>query len=316
MRAFSRFLLALAVLGLGTSAVLAHRGNPQKSEGVPVTVTVTAVGKDQAPAPVVPANEVVVRQNGDVRRVLSWTPAQGGQAGLDLVVLVDNSLARSVLQQLKEVGDFVRGLPADTRVAVAYANFGSVQFEQEFTTDHEKAANAFHIPSSFPGTSNGVFDSVTELIKKWPATESRRVILFISDGIDTTAGISNTMPSTSMVLQRAIDQAERSGVVVYTVFASGAGRELQNRFLVTNGQGCLSRLAAETGGDSYTEGYQTPLSFRPFLDDLKTMLGQQYRLTFLAAPGSKPGFSRFGVKTEASGVELIAPDHVFVPGAR
>jgi hypothetical protein len=259
---------------------------------------------------------VVVRQDGKVAKIVSWEPVAGGKAGLVLAVLIDDSVSQRASVQLKDIGEFIRTLPADARVAVAYANYGSVRFEQEFTTDHEKAAKGIRIPNAFPGTANGVYDSFTELVKKWPETQNRKVVLFVSDGIDVTNGVDDSQPGQSMVLQRAIDAAERAGAVVYAIFASGSGRAVQNQFLVNNGQGSLARLASETGGGAFFQGFQTPISFQPFLEDIRKLLGQQYRLTFLAIPAEKGRYARLQVSAESGDVELIAPDHVYVPGAK
>jgi VWFA-related protein len=313
MRAIRKLLILVAAFAMSTSAVFAQRA-AQSGEGIPVTVTVTATGKDQSVPPVVPANAVIAKQDGKVAKVLSWEPASGGKAGLDLAVLIDDSVNQRATNQLKEIDDFLRTVAPDARVAVAYASYGAAKFEQEFTTDHEKAAKTIRIPNAFPGTANGVYDSFADLIKKWPASQNRKVVIFVSDGIDVTNGVDDTLPGQSMVLQRAIDSAERAGVVVYTIFASGAGRAVQNQFLVNNGQGSLARLASETGGDAFFQGTLTPVSFKPFLEDIGKFLGQQYLLTFVATPGEKGRYARLQVSVEAGDVELIAPDHVYVPG--
>jgi VWFA-related protein len=313
MRAFQKLLIFVAAIGFSTSAAFAQRAT-QSSEGIPVSVTVTATGKDQSAPSTVPANSIVVRQDGKVAKILSWEPASGSKTGLDLAVLIDDSVTQKASLQLKDIGDFLRTVTPDARVAVAYASYGGVKFEQEFTTDHEKAAKAIRIPSSFPGTANGVYDSFAALIKKWPESQNRKVVLFISDGIDVTNGVDDSLPGQSMVLQRAIDAAERAGVVVYTIYASGAGRAVQNRFLVNNGQGSLARMASETGGDAFFEGTETPVSFKPFLEDVGKLLGQQYLLTFVATPGEKGRYARLQVSVEGGNVELIAPDHVYVAG--
>jgi VWFA-related protein len=293
---------------------LAHAA-PQANGGS-VTVTVTATGKDQSAPPAVPANSVVVKQDGKNAKVISWEPVSGGKAGLDVAVLIDDSVSQKASLQLKDIGDFLRTLSPDARVAVVYANYGAAKFEQEFTTDHEKAAKAIRIPNAFPGSANGVYDSFGDLIKKWPVSQSRKVVIFVSDGIDITNGVDDSLPGQSMVLQRAIDAAERAGVVVYSIFASGSGRAVQNSFLVNNGQGSLARLASETGGDAFFSGFQTPVSFKPFLEDIGKLMGQQYLLTFVPVPAEKGRYARLQVTAEAGDVELIAPDHVYVAGGK
>jgi len=311
MRVMRKLLIFAAAFAVSTPAVFAQRSG----EGIPVTVTVTATGKEQSAPSAVAINAVVVKQDGKVAKILSWEPASGGKVGLDLVLLIDDSVSQKATVQLREIGDYLRTLAPDARVAVAYASYGSVKFEQEFTTDHEKASKAIRIPNAFPGTANGVYDSFGELIKKWPESKNRRVVIFVSDGIDVTNGVDDSLPGQSMVLQRAIDAAERAGLVVYTIFASGSGRAVQNSFLVNNGQGSLARMASETGGDAFFQGTLTPVSFKPFLEDIAKLVSQQYLLTFVATPGEKGRYARLQVSVEAGEVELIAPDHVYVPGA-
>jgi VWFA-related protein len=311
----SRRWLAAAVAGLRATAAIAQGAPPTKEEGVALTVMVTATGRDQAAPPKVSSNEVIVRQDGKGRKVLAWEPVQANTR-LDLVVLVDDSLSARVAGQWSDLHNYLRTLTGDARVAVAKADFGAAHFVQEFTTDRELAAKAFQIPTGAGGASNGIYDAVADLIKKWPETHNRRVILLISSGIDLTDGVFDTQPAINGPLQKAIDQAQRAGVVVYSLYASGSGRLENNSFLISNGQGCLGRLAAETGGDSFFLGLDTPVSFQPFLQDIGRLLGQQYLLTFLAAPGAKAGYAHLRVTVENNAVELLAQDRVYVPGVR
>jgi VWFA-related protein len=314
MRFFRKFFILAAATSLWACGVMAH-GAPQ-ANGASVTVTVTATGKDQSAPAAVPANAVVVKQDGKAAKILSWEPVSGGKAGLDVAVLIDDSVTQKASVQLKDIGDFLRKLSPDARVAVVYANYGAAKFEQEFTTDHEKAAKAIRIPDALPGSANGVYDSFSALIKKWPESQNRKVVIFVSDGIDVSNGVDDSLPGQSMVLQRAIDAAERASVVVYAIFASGSGRAVQNQFLVNNGQGSLARLASETGGDAFFSGFQTPVSFKPFLEDIGKLMGQQYLLTFVPTPAEKGRYARLQVTVEAGDVELIAPDHVYVAGGK
>jgi len=314
MRVFRKTWIALAVTAFCAAMVMAQGTSQQ--EGVAITVTVTAVGRDLTPPPPIPQNEVVVRQEGKVRPVVSWLPAKDGGAGLDLIVMVDDALASDVAGRWDDVRQFLRSLPANTREEIAYASFGSIKVEVPLTMQHDAAANGLRIPSSPLGGNNGIYDAVRDLIQRWPATDNRKVLLLISSGLDFTNGISNTLPSLNYPLQGAIDQAQRSGVTVYTMYAGGEGRLLRSVYLITNGQGCLSRLAAETGGDSFFSGLSTPVTFQPFLEDIRRLVGQQYLLTFLAEPEAKAGFKRLQVIVETHQVEILAPDRVFVPAAK
>src|SRR5579863_6150076 len=88
----------------------------------------------------------------------------------------------------------------------------------------------------------------------------------------------------------------------------------------SSAQGALPETASSittgTGGYSFFQGTQTPVSFRPFLDDLQRMLAAQYLLTFRPAPVSTSEFHNLKVTTEASGVKLLAPNSVYVPASQ
>ncbi len=305
--------LALVALSIG---VLTEQqsGTQQLSDQAKVTVTV--LGRDHKPPPRVPKEAVVVHQGGEVRPVLAWVPAQGKDANLDLAVVVDDSLNTSVALQLADVASFLRALPPTARVAVAYSANGVAQIQQDFTTDHERAAKALRLPRGSSSAYSGTYEALVDLRKRWNSTSDRLAVLLISNGIDLLRGVTDSQPGLNQDLQAAIDDYQRNGIVVYTLYASGAGRTGRNFLLTSNGQSCLARLAAETGGDSYFLGFQTPVSFKPFLDDLAKLLGQQYLLTFRVKPGKNAGVARLKVTAEEPGAVLVAPDRVWIPAAR
>jgi len=317
-------LLGALLLPLGGMAQAA--GPAAGGAGPLVTVTVTAVGHKGGDAASVTKEDVLVRQRDSRRPVVGWVPAYaeasaGGpanseQAPLELVILVDDSLDTGVGTNLGDLQKFIHSLPANTRVAVAYAQNGSAQLRQNLTADREEAAKALRLPLGLRDSFSSPYLAVVDLLGRLPETKGRRAILLISDGIDLMRGVSGSSPGVNNELQRAIEQAQRRNVQVYTLYASGSGRVRRNFFLVSNGQGCLSRLALETGGEAYFQGFGTPVSFQPFLEDLNKTLSQQYLLTFRAAAGEKASYQRVRITTEVPGVELVAPTRVWVPAAR
>ena len=211
--------------------------------------------------------------------------------------------------------DFIHSLPENSRIAVAYAANGAARMQQNFTTDRAAAEKAVRLPLGRYQGANGIYFALADLIKKWPQGAARREVLLISDGIDITYGVDATSPGLNSPLDQAISAAQRNNITVYSLFASGAGIFARNQFLILNGQGCLGKLTLDTGGDSFFLGFQTPVAFRPFLQDLTKMLGQQYLLTFRAALPQKAGFHALKVSTEMSGVQLLAPSRVYLPTA-
>jgi VWFA-related protein len=310
----SQKFMTRGVLAALLGVLLVPLSGTAQAAGSLVTVTVTAVGHKDAEPAVVAKEDVLVRQRDDRRPVVDWRAARGGEkAQLDLVILIDDSLDTGVGTNLDDLKKFIRSLPEGTRVAVAYAQNSSANLRQNLTDDKAAAAETLRLPLGLRDTFQSPYLAVVDLLGRLPQTQGRRAILLVSDGIDLLRGVSGSSPGSNTELQRAIEQAQRRNVQVFTLYAGGSGRVRRNFFLVSNGQGALSRLALETGGEAYFQGFQTPVSFQPFLEDLSRTLGQQYLLTFRAQPGEKAGYQRVRITTEVPGVELVAPTRVWVP---
>ena len=114
----------------------------------------------------------------------------------------------------------------------------------------------------------------------------------------------------------ALEHLNRSGITVFPIYVSPAGHFFQSLFLVSNGQSCLSRIADETGGEAYFQGFQTPISMKPFLEEMLRHLNDQYLVTFAAKPRKKSGYDTLRVTTELSGVEVTGPARVYLPGQK
>ena len=304
-------LLALIAAGGIAPQVRAQGGG---SDLIRVTVTVTS--RDHGAPPVLAKEDVMVRQDKERRTVVDFVPAQADRAGLDLAILVDDSLDVTLGSQFKDLFQFLRALPETTRVAVFYSYHGSTSLRQDFTADHELAVKALRLPNGSINDGSSIYLSIADLVKRWPKNENRAAVLLISDGIDIFRGVSLSEPYDDIDLQAAIEQAQRKGINVFPLFASGAARYRSNFYMIGNGQSCLLRIASETGGEAYFQGSQTPVAFRPFLEKAMNRLARQYVLTFRALPGEKAGFARLRVTTEVPRVEITAQSQIYVSAAQ
>jgi VWFA-related protein len=305
-----------ALVTSGSLKLGAESDNPTtpNADGPLVQVVLTATAKhDKTPEPL-KQGDVLVYKGRDRLPVVDLKPAQGAQAGLDLVILIDDGLDSAINTSLGDLKDFIRSRPSTTRVAVAYTRNGSASIDENFTADHEQTAKALRMPLGSYGAFTSPYLSVIDLIKRLPETGNRREILLVSDGIDRFRGSFGTY---SPDLQPAVELAQRNGIVIYTIYARGLGRTNRNSFLIMNAQGGLTQLAQGTGGEAFFEGINsTPISLRPYLDELSKLLEQQYLLAFRAEPAKKDSYEHFKFTTEVPNVELIAPNDVFVPGTR
>jgi hypothetical protein len=245
----------------------------------------------------------------DRDRVTEWVPLEGKLAGLELFVLVDEAADTRIAAQFDELRRFMLGQPDSTAIGVAYIRNGTVDIVQELTKDHSQAGKALRLPLGSTAAASPYL-SVTELIKRWPESAARREVLMISDGVDPLQG----GPADSY-LQEAVERAQRAGVQVYSIYATGAGHIGHTYWRRNWGQSNMSQLADETGGEAYFQGFQTPVAYAPFLEEFASRLKHQYRLTFLAKPEPHAGYQHVTVETEVPNAELVAADRVYVPAA-
>jgi hypothetical protein len=103
---------------------------------------------------------------------------------------------------------------------------------------------------------------------------------------------------------------------VSAIFASRSGHFGHSLWRINQGQNNLSRLADESGGESYFQGFDTPVAFAPFLNQFADRLNHQYKLTFLANAEKKPSYRHVRLETEVPNIELVMADKVYVPAAK
>jgi hypothetical protein len=304
--------LVLAGVFLMLSPVQAQQSAPGNT--VPIRVIVTAQGRKGEEPPAITKEDVLVHQDKDRVPVFDWIPLQRENAGLELVILLDDASRTGLGGQLSDIRDFILAQPPSTSIAVAYASNASVIMAQNFTSDKALAAKALRIPLGNTGALSSPWLSLSDLISRWPPSNKRQEVLMISDGINRLRNVGLSDPD----LDTAVEKAQKAGIVVHTIYASGVGRLSRSFNAVNFGQSKLAEITQGTGGNSYFEGTLTPIAFSPYLSDLAKILNRQYLLTFAANQGKKSRFYRLRVTTEVSGVELSTQSEVYVlaPGAK
>jgi hypothetical protein len=307
---FSTFLVFVV---LTVSPFSAHaQGQAESSNNVPATTFVTVLGPKFTAPPALSKNDVNVDEGKQKREVTNWVPAQGDKAGLLLAIVIDDADSTDLGIQLNDLRNFVISQPKTTNIGVFYASNGTIQTASQFNQDHEAVAKTLRIPFAYGGAYSSIYLSVMSLMKGWPATGARREILLIADGIDRFRGDFPTSPD----VDSTVDTAQKAGIMIHTLFATGIGRVGRNSFRVTLGQSNLSKIADATGGEAFFQGFQTPVSFGPFLQQLDMVLKNQYWLTWATERSKKPKgeLRKFRVRTEQKDVEISAADRIFVPG--
>lgn len=303
MKKYSVFLVLVAAL-LALPAAWCQ-------ETVTAHVVVTALTRSGAEQPLIPRESVSVLEDGRPQDVSSWTPLRGKGAGLELVILLDDSSRSSMGLQLPSLKSFIHALPASAAVAIGYMRNGSPNLVQPLTTDHATAASKLRLPIGQPGISGSPYFCLSDLARHWPGKErgARREVILLTDGADPQWSRGYD-PQDSYVLS-AIRDAQRAGVIVYSIYYGGVGR--RGTGAVIAGQNYLVQVSSATGGEAYLQGFADPVSVQPYLGKIQHNLQNQYELGFITAPSKE--LRRLKVKTTAPNVKLQAPEQFLARGA-
>ena len=310
-RLVNNLVFGLVFCIVGTLSLWAQEPS---ANAIPVQTVVTVESQHGANAPVINKEDVMVYEGRDRDKVVDWVPAQGDHADLEFMVLLDDSSNVSLGTQLEDIRQFINGQPASTKIGVAYMQDGIAQVVQNLTTDHAQAAKALRLPLGAETVNGSPYFSLIDLVKRWPASNARREVLMVTDGIDRYYGTGDLEDP---YLQAAIEDAQRAGIIVSAIYTPGVGHFGHSYWLTYWGQLYLAQVAEKTGGEAYYIGFTgAPVSFAPYLDDTAHRLTHQYLLTFLAKPPKKAGLQRIKIKTEVPHVDLVAPEEVYVPAGR
>jgi hypothetical protein len=306
MTGWSRYIALVAAVWL------AMLGVSPAQETSTARAVVTATTKSTEGVSTVTRQSISVYENRKLQEVIGWVPLRGQRAGLQLVVLLDDSSQGNLGLQLNDLRSFVTALPPTTQVAVGYMRNGTANLVQNFTTDHAQAAKSFRLPSGNAGINGSPYFCLSDLVKHWPGGEAnvRREVIMVTDGVDRYSG--GRFDPEDPYVRAAITDAQKAGVIVYSIYYRGAGRFDRSALVTDGGQNYLTQVSGDTGGKVYLEGFGNPVSFAPFLSDIQRKLQNQYELSFVSS--AKPGLQALRVKTSQPNTSLQWPARIPVGG--
>lgn len=297
-----------------SSAALAgdeRSGGAQKNRGPvrPITIPITIrTHGSKSQQEVADIGRIIVREDGEEQQVLSIR-SFGAADPIAVAVLIQDDVVTSIGNEIRSLNNFIRRLPRGSRVMVGYIRNGSLEVRQKFTSELDRAAEALRVPTgSATAAPYNPYIEIIEALKRFEGLpKGRRAMLVVSDGVDISRGLDTVSATQSVDLQRAIKQAQRLGVAIYSFYApTVTATARNNQFLASNGQGSLQELAEETGGRAFFQGTSAPVSFDPFLNELGMSFTRQIALTYLSTHGKK-GFHRIEISAENTGIELDHP---------
>lgn len=317
-RAQSRGTLAglFTVILLALSAPNIEGGFAQSSNtalrvsgpsGRPVTIPVTVRVKGRAaPSEIEPQMvDLTVSEDGEAQSLLSIRTR--ANAPLNLMVLIQDDVISSVGLEIKALSEFIRSLPRGSRILVGYLRSGSLQVRHKFTADLERAAKSLRLPIGVASAAPyNPYVEVIEALRRFDSQPSgRRAILMVSDGLDISQGLFSSSAAQSTDLQRAIVEAQRRSVAIYSFFVPTVTSSTDGN-LISQGQSSLNRLSDETGGRAFFQGLGAPTSFNPFIKELSLTLEKQIAVTYLSTH-TRSGFHRIKVISSTPDADLNYP---------
>lgn len=275
---------------------------------VTIPITIRQKGSRAVQSELQNVGVLTVREDGEEQKILSIR-AVGTETPISVAILIQDDVVASISNEIRALKDFINRLPRGSRVMVGYIKSGSLEVRQRFTADLERAASSLRIPigSSIAAAYNPYVEIIEGLQRFEAMPKGRRALLVVSDGLDISRGFDSSSPSQSTDLQRAIKEAQRQGVAVYSFYApSATSIAINNQRLVSNGQGSLQVLANETGGRAFFQGTGAPVSFDPYLRELAGTFMRQIALTYLSTHPKK-GFHRIEVSSGRKDIEIDHP---------
>jgi hypothetical protein len=293
------FVTAAACL-IATGAAFAQVEGPVSTQAL---IAVESKS-DQAPT----ISNVMLQVNGKKEQLTGWSPVQ--PSGAQIAVLIDDGLREAVGRELNSLRAFATSLPPGTELTIGYMRNGTVFQEIPFTTDHAAAAAKFRLPFGTPGAVASPYFCLSEFVKHWPSNRpAARFVMMITNGVDPYNGSTSIMNQNSPYVQKTIEDAQRAGVAVSSIYFADAG--FRGRRGGFSGQSYLAQVAEGTGGVAYWQGIGNPVSMVPFLDEFKRSISETFVATFSAVPtGKKNDLVRIKATTDLHGVKLRAPEVV------
>ena len=205
LQAMLVFLGGFAVF-MGATPTAKSQDKPAES-GVQVHLVITDEAlQPEKELPALQREDVKVKQGKKFLTVTQVIPAQGENAALQLMILIDDTLNGSIGNNLNDLKEFINAQAPSTLIGVGYMSNAGVNVAQQFTRDHDLAMKAVRLPRGSVSTMDSPYLSLISLVKGWTQQKVRREILMVTDGIDRLRGekpqVSQLGPDYGVVYHR------------------------------------------------------------------------------------------------------------------
>lgn len=279
-----------------------------------VVVTVLPHNKEVASANVT-EQDLSAHVDGRLAKITQWTPYREPGNHLELVLLIDGSARTSLGVQMSSIRQFIRELPPNAKVGIAYMDQGSAMFVAPLSADRAQALRGLHLPGGVAGSEASPYFCLSDLAKHWPSQDAsaRREVIMITDGVDRYELRYNT---DDPYVLAAITDAVRAHIVVYSIYWISQGWVDRTYYENNAGQSLLQQVSEATGGKSYWIGGGNPVTFQPYFDEILRRFQNQYELGLSAPVGTRPQQEALKLRLKVPGSEVDVPQQVYMTPAQ
>lgn len=306
--------IALVALTAGTlfasSPAFAQKDSQQGQGRAIVTVLPSAKNGNVGQ---ISAQSLKVKVNGTNSTVTSFNQLQENNSPIELVLLLDSGARASLGTQFSDIQNFVKEMPPNSRMAIAYMQQGRAAFASQLSSNPVDVLKGLHLSSGIPGENASPYFCLSDLAKNWPSHDrtARREVVMVTDGVDN---YDRRFDPEDPYVQTSIKDSVRAGLVVYTIYWQNAGRTNSTSYQTNAGQSLLLLVTQATGGNSYWQGLGNPVSLQPFFQDLRRRLNNQYEVSFTAPSNGKPQVQSLKLDLHVPSTKVAAPQLVVVTG--
>lgn len=304
-----------AVVALAAGAFLAvSPAFAQNQQGQGRAVVTILPSQKNGDVGQIDSQSLKLKVNGKQSTVTSFTPLQDANSPVELVLLIDGSARTSLGSEFTEIESFVKEMPPNTKMAIAYMDVGRAELASPLSSNAQDVLKGLHLSAGSPGSNASPYFCLSDLAKNWPSHDrtARREVLMITDGVDN---YERRYDPEDPYVDAAVNDSVRAGMIVYSIYWKDMGRFNSGWYETNAGQNLLLIVTQATGGNSYWEGVGNPVSLQPYFQDLRRRLDHQYELSFTAPSSGKPEVESLKVDLKVPSAKVASPQKVLVSGA-
>jgi Ca-activated chloride channel homolog len=283
------YLRAVALLdGGGQSEDVQFVNAPQFLSKVTVSAVnlpVTVLGRDKKPVEGLKEADFSVLEDGVPQSISFFSLQHELPIRLGVTVDTSGSMEKTLPEVQKVVLGFLQDLlqPRDRAFVVSFSD--EPELLEGFTGDFKALERA--LIALRAQRSTALYDAVVYSLFQFSGVRGRKALIVLTDGKDNAS---------RMDYEKALDYAERSGVIIYTI-----GVDLPITEVRTRSQ--LSRLARVTGGEVFFIRREDSLT--PIYEQINRELRTQYLIAYTSNSGAAPdAFRKVTVEVKRPHVEV------------